>query len=381
MKSWNMIKYLSQRHDVGLACPVKYGDQHIQKMQPQLALKDFISSACEVPRTPLNLLKSYLKMIPLNVFRSKSQEIIDRVASVASAYEMILIDHYEAFQYIPTDFKGKVVFHAHNATYLMWERFGMTGESLALRWVAKFEAARVKAYENRVCQRADLVFAAPNDIEMLSGLGVEKRKFKETYHLGDDSQLNLPSIQFAQTKNKILYVGTLNWEANVDGLLWFLSDVWPSLSRQDPSLTLDIVGGNPDHRIVNACRNLNGVELLGFVEDLETCFSQARVFIAPLRFGSGIKVKVLNSMCRGLPIVTTTVGVEGLDVINYTHIVVADSADEQIDSIKRLLTDKMLWESVEKNSRNLIESKYTWKKVLGDMDDLMIDLHENGKPV
>jgi glycosyltransferase involved in cell wall biosynthesis len=368
MKSWNMIKYLSQIHDVGLACPIKYGDEKIQKMLDQIKLKDFIHSACEVPRTPVNLLKSYLRNIPLNVYRSKSNEVMEGVRAVADDYEVILIDHYEAFQYIPPDYKGKVVFHAHNATYLMWERFALTGTNVALRWVARVEAFRVSRYEAQVCRRADLVFAAPNDIDMLSRLGVAKDKFAETYHLGDDSQLDLPSIRFDDTQNKILYVGTLNWEANVDGLLWFLAEIWPKIQGQDPGISLDIVGGNPDPRIVAACQTLRGVQLLGFVDDLEECFSQSRVFIAPLRFGSGIKVKVLNSMCRGLPIVTTTVGVEGLDVVNFKHIVVADTAAEYAQSVLQLMSDKAAWETIEIYSRKLIASKYTWKKVLGDMN-------------
>lgn len=378
MKSWNMIKYLSQVHEVGLACPIKYGDEKIQKMRDQIRLKDFIYATCEIPRTPANLLKSYLKNIPLNVYRSKADEVIDRVEAVSDAYEMIMIDHYEAFQYIPHDYQGKVIFHAHNATYLMWERFAVTGANVALRWVAKLEALRVSAYETRVCRRADLVFAAPNDIEMLSVLGVPKGKFLETYHLGDDSQLDLPAIKFENTKNKILYVGTLNWEANVDGLLWFLAEVWPLVQNHDASVTLDIVGGNPDQRIVEACKTIQGVSLLGFVDDLEECFSQARVFIAPLRFGSGIKVKVLNSMCRGLPIVTTTVGVEGLEVVNFKHIAVADGIEDQARAILQLMSDKDAWEIIEKNSRELIASKYTWKKVLGDMNDAMVQLTESG---
>jgi polysaccharide biosynthesis protein PslH len=261
----------------------------------------------------------------------------------------------------------------------MWERFAVTGANAALRWVAKVEAFRVSRYEAQVCRRADLVFAAPNDIDMLSHLGVPKEKFAETYHLGDDSQLDLPSIRFDDTQNKILYVGTLNWEANVDGLLWFLAEIWPKIHEREPTVTLDIVGGNPDPRIVAACQGLSGVQLLGFVDDLETCFSQARVFIAPLRFGSGIKVKVLNSMCRGLPIVTTTVGVEGLDVVNFKHIVVADTVPEYTQAILQLMSDKDAWEIIEKNSRELIAAKYTWKKVLGDMNSGVENLLHSGE--
>ena len=218
-----------------------------------------------------------------------------------------------------------------------------------------------------------MIFAAPNDIDMLAVTGVEKKKFRETYHLGDDSQLAFPSIEFKKTEKKILYVGTLNWEANIDGLLWFIQEVWPKVLQRDSEIKLDIVGGNPDERIVQACQLQNNIRLLGFVDDLEQCFVDSRVFIAPLRFGSGIKVKVLNSMCRGLPIVTTSVGAEGIAVKNMVHMVIADTVEGYFDGIIQLMNDVALWNKIEENSRKIVIEKYTWKKVLGAMNEEIIE--------
>lgn len=309
----------------------------------------------------------------MNVFRSGSHKLKEDVTAIAQKYDAILLDHYEGFQYIPQDFKGKIFFHAHNATYLMWERYAVSGSNFAVRLVAKMEAERVKKYEKNVCRKADLIFAAPNDIDMLAVTGVEKKKFRETYHLGDDSQLAFPSIEFKKTEKKILYVGTLNWEANIDGLLWFIQEVWPKVLQRDSEIKLDIVGGNPDERIVQACQLQNNIRLLGFVDDLEQCFVDSRVFIAPLRFGSGIKVKVLNSMCRGLPIVTTSVGAEGIAVKNMVHMVIADTVEGYFDGIIQLMNDVALWNKIEENSRKIVIEKYTWKKVLGAMNEEIIE--------
>ena len=373
MKSWNMLKFLSEKHEMGLACPIKYGDDKVEKMRSQLKLLDFCHAKCEIPRTSANLIKSYVQGVPLNVFRSGSHKLKEDVTAIAQKYDAILLDHYEGFQYIPQDFKGKIFFHAHNATYLMWERYAVSGSNLAVRLVAKMEAERVKKYEKNVCRKADLIFAAPNDIDMLAVTGVEKKKFRETYHLGDDSQLAFPSIEFKKTEKKILYVGTLNWEANIDGLLWFIQEIWPKVLQRDSEIKLDIVGGNPDERIVQACQLQNNIRLLGFVDDLEQCFVDSRVFIAPLRFGSGIKVKVLNSMCRGLPIVTTSVGAEGIAVKNMVHMVIADTVEGYFDGIIQLMNDMALWNKIEENSRKIVIEKYTWKKVLGAMNEEIIE--------
>ncbi len=367
MKSWNMLKFLSQHFDVGLACPIRYGDESIGPMLEKVQLRDFLSNTLEVPRTAWNLLKSYAFGMPLNVFRNRSLKLKAQIQAVSDEYDMILVDHYESAQYVPKNFKGKVVFHAHNATFLMWERFAKSDAALPYKLVTWLEGMRVKASERQVCERADIVFASPNDIDTLATIGVDRRKCHVTYHLGDDSQLDLPDLRFESTIPELIYVGTLNWEANVDGLLWFFDEVLPLVNQQHPEVTIKIVGSKPDPRLTEKAKALPNVTFTGFVEDLEPLLSQARVSLAPLRFGSGIKVKVINSMCRGLPIVTTSVGAEGIDATHMQHLAICDTAPTMAQAIHILLTDREIWSYMERESRQRVREKYTWSKVLGDM--------------
>lgn len=367
MKSWNMLKFFTNHYDVSLVSPLKYGTSELESFRNNVDLDAFYSDAVEVPRTGLNLVKSYLKAVPLNVYRSCSESLKERVKQIAHQFEVIVLDHYESFQYLPSDYKGKVILHTHNATFLMWERYANGDGSFAMRTASALEAKRVRAYERKACQCADLVFASPNDIEQLSGLGVDSAKFRETYHLGDDSQLSLPTIAFKETEKRLLYVGTLSWEANVDGLVWFLESVWPQVKSIHPDLEFDIAGGNPDRRIVDAASDLDGVNLLGFVKDLEPLFCRSRLFMAPLRFGSGIKVKVLNTMCRGVPVVTTSVGAEGIAAEHLVHLTINDDAVGMVNSILNLIDDEESWSNIEQQSRQLIRDRYTWVKVLGFM--------------
>ena len=289
------------------------------------------------------------------------------MASIIHEYDTVLLDHYESGQYLPDDYQGQVIFHAHNATYLMWERYAQSDANLLYRTVTWLEARRVKAAEVRLCQRADLVFASPNDIDSLAQAGAQRSKCRETYHLGDDSQLALPSIRFQDTQQNLLYVGTLNWEANVDGLLWFFEKVWPLVVAQQPGTTMQVVGSKPDPRLTAAAAHDNRIQFTGFVEDLEPLFATSRLFLAPLRFGSGIKVKVLNAMCRGLPTITTPVGAEGLAAQHMQHLSITESAEEMAQSILHLMAHEADWLRIETQSRALVREKYTWNKVLGYM--------------
>ena len=380
IKSWNMLKVLTEHYEVSVVSPIKYGTELIDQFKSSIPIANLYSSTVVRERSAKNLLRSYFQQIPLNVYRSRSEELLATVNEIAGQFDIILLDHYEAFQYLPNDYRGKVILHTHNATYLMWERYATTGESLAMRWAARIEALRVRHYERRACDRANLVFAAPNDIDNLCSLGCNRKKFRETYHLGDDSQLALKELSFDSTREQLFYVGTLSWEANVDGLLWFFDEVWPQLKHKRPLLEFLIAGGKPDPRLVEAASKLEGIQFLGYVDDLEPYFKSSRLFIAPLRFGAGIKVKVLNTMCRGLPIVTTSVGAEGLAVKHLQHIAIANNPEETSNNIDRLLEDSNLWELIRDESRNIVKAKYTWKRVLGDMVNEMQALFSNSQP-
>jgi len=380
IKSWNMLKALTEHYEVSVASPIKYGTELIDQFKSSIPIAHLYSATVVRERSAKNLLRSYAQRIPLNVYRSRSEELRAKVSEIADQFDIILLDHYEAFQYLPNDYRGKVILHTHNATYLMWERYAIAGESLAMRWAARIEALRVRHYERRACDRANIVFAAPNDIDNLCNLGCDRKKFRETYHLGDDSQLELNELCFDSTKEQLFYVGTLSWEANVDGLLWFFNEVWPQLKLKRPLLEFLIAGGNPDPRLLEAASKLEGIEFLGYIDDLEPYFTSSRLFIAPLRFGAGIKVKVLNTMCRGLPIVTTSVGAEGLAVRHLQHIAIANNPEETSSNIDRLLDDSSLWELIRDESRKIVKAKYTWKRVLGDMVNEMQALFSNSQP-
>ena len=369
MKSWNMLKFLSQHYDVGLACPVKYGTKEVAAMVSQIQLRHFLHDAVEIPRSGKTLAQSYWHGIPINVFRSRSVALKKQIAAIAHEYDVIVLDHYESGQYLPDNYQGQVIFHAHNATYLMWERYAQSDANMLYRIVTWLEGKRVKSAEVQLCQRAQLVFASPNDIDSLVDAGANRNRCRETYHLGDDSQLTLPSIAFKDTQKTLLYVGTLNWEANVDGLLWFFEKVWPLVVAQQPDTRMQVVGSKPDPRLTRAAAHDPRIEFTGFVEDLEPLFQVSRLFLAPLRFGSGIKVKVLNAMCRGLPTITTPVGAEGLAAHHMEHLSITETAEDMARSILHLMDNEADWLRLETQSRALVREKYTWKKVLGYMVD------------
>jgi len=110
-------------------------------------------------RSAYTLLASYLKRMPLNLYRTYSHPFKLMVQKKASDYDMIFVDHYEVFQYVSLDYKGRVILHEHNAYYIMWDRYARTaGNPWAKRFISYLEALRVKKAEANACRKADLIF-------------------------------------------------------------------------------------------------------------------------------------------------------------------------------------------------------------------------------
>ncbi|WOJ97791.1 glycosyltransferase family 4 protein [Congregibacter brevis] len=372
VKSLKLLEALAERYEVTLVSPLKLDDaDHRPAFEEKSPCVQHIHRRVNVPRSAKSLVGSYLRRKPLNVHRSYDGALAQQVRRLAPSHDVIFLDHYEVSAYLPDNYQGLVVYHAHNAYHQIWDRYARLPGNPAFKLAALVEAGRVRRAEQKIAERADLVFASPNDAEMLISSGIDASKIAHTYHLGDDSQLELPPLEFAATKKKLMYVGLLGWEANVVGLLWFIENVWPRLLQEHPDLEFDIVGKNPDQRLLDAVAIYPGIRLRGFVADLQEVYKDSRVSVAPLLFGSGMKVKVLDAMARGLPTVTTPVGAEGVDYVNNQHICVAQNAEDMAIAALNLLKDEALWNRVRDESRQLIAERYTWRQLFSSMHDAL----------
>ena len=373
IKTWNLVKHWSSS-ELMLVCALKEGEEkHLPEFHEKVPNVNLFTIPFDRKRTPLNLLRSYFTAPSLNVFRNYNKQLDEKIKQWAPECDLIFVDHYEMGQYVPKSFKKSVVLHEHNAEFVMWERLAEIEKNPIKKAVIKLEASRIKRTERLYAENASVVFAAPNDIEELAEIGVDRNKLKPTYHLGEDFLLESPNLEFSETENALLFVGTLTWEANIDGLIWFLDEIYPSVVKNHPDIHFYIVGKNPDQRLISRAQKFESVELTGFVEELEPYFKKARAFVIPLRFGSGIKVKLLNAMYRGIPIVTTPIGTEGLEVVSGRDLFCTQSEKEQVEAISRLLESKSTWESLRDNSREIAKN-YTWKKLLNDHDEVINSL-------
>lgn len=374
IKSWRMVEHFNQECELSVFCFLKGNDSNwVKHFEKRLDLQEFSFLEFEVRRSVKALINSYLRNKTLNLYRNYSSEARSIIKDLAEDKDIIFVDHYEMFQYVPKKFGGRVVLHQHNAEFVLWDRFAALEKSILKKNFLYLESKRIQRAEKEYCQRADLVLASPNDIEKLIGIGIEASKFKTTYHLGEDNLLDEPALDFNSTEKSILFLGTLSWEANVNGLLYFIENVFPRILEAEPDTRFYIVGKNADERLSTATKDHPNILLTGFVDNVEPIYKKSRVFVLPLLFGSGMKVKFLNALYRGIPTVSTEIGAEGLEVKHQEEAFVANDEEEFAFYCLELLRNEEVWKSMQNKGRKLANEKYRWTDHLVDLSSWVFE--------
>jgi len=175
----------------------------------------------------------------------------------------------------------------------------------------------------------------------------------------------------------LLYTGTLDYAPNAEGLRWLLRDVWPRIVARSPAAQLLVVGRNPPED----ARRLAGDEVTftGRVEDIAPCFARATAVLVPLLSGGGTKLKVLDGLASGRPVITTQVGVEGIRAEHDRHLLVARGAKPFADATVRVLEDRALRDRLGAAGRALAEQRYDWDVLATRLEDLLRPLADGAR--
>jgi glycosyltransferase involved in cell wall biosynthesis len=193
-----------------------------------------------------------------------------------------------------------------------------------------------------------------------------------------DTQQIRPVLR-AQGSLNILTMGTLYYPPNADGIRWFIQQVFPLVRQKLPGVKLTIIGKNPPKDFLKlAADATSGIVTTGFVQELDPYFAKSAVSVVPVRAGGGMRVRILEMFARAAPVVTTTVGLEGIDACPGEDVLVEDSPDGFARAVIDLLEDLELQKKLSTNGRHLVEKKYDWQVVLGELDRVYQGLAGSG---
>jgi polysaccharide biosynthesis protein PslH len=368
IKSAALLTHLELRHEVDVVCFVPPGERPAARWER--ATGRTVAVPLDRPRSLGRLLASYALRLPLSIERNRSAAMSRAVdALIASRrHDAVLVDGWLMAQYLPTRFAGLALLHEHNAEHVMWRRQADLERSPMRRAVVRAEASRVRRYEAGIVRLFDVVFAvSEHDRAALLALGAPP-PVPVLANVPDQTLLDRPPLD-PVPEPVLLFLGTLSWQPNVEGLTRFLHGGFPALRREVKGARLIVAGSGAPRSLASLAARTPGVELVGDVRDAELLYRMARGFVDLGLGGAGTRVKVLNALARGLPAVASRDAAEGLEVEPGEHLLVADSAIEAVTALVRVLTDDDVWRNLSRRGRELIRARYVPEVAFGSLDD------------
>jgi len=360
VKTYNMIKFISQNHDLTLVSFVR-GDQSSEVEH----LRQFCRAVYPVPirrsrfMDGLAVINSLVTSTPWFMARDDRREMRATLASLCAKekFDIVHADQLNMAQYARRIPGAAWVLDAHNAVWLLYRRLAQTTQNSWVRLALEREWRLLKQYEGAVCRTFDAVLTVSEADKTALEEASEGKGNLMVAPIAVDPEA-IPLISRAAQADHILHIGTMFWPPNVDGVLWFLREIYPLIQRDRPDVCFDIVGARPPKEITDFSSAAAGVTVTGYVKEPGEYLKKTGVMVVPLLAGGGMRVKILEALAEGLPIVTTSIGCEGIAVENGRHLLVADSPQEFAKATLRLLADRAFANTLARNGRELIEKTY-----------------------
>lgn len=251
-----------------------------------------------------------------------------------------------------------IVVREHNFEANLMKRFYGREKNILIKLYAFYQYKKMILYEPNQCSKTDcsiMISEADKNDLLHENASIKTAIIPAGIHLPDKMSNN--KIAFS-----ICHIGPMDWLPNYDSATWFLDKIYPNVVRENPNIMFYLIGkGTEKIKIADQLKPF--VTAKGYVEDFQAEFSKMMLLIVPLRIGGGIRIKILEAMASRINILTTSIGCEGLPVVNQNHLLIADSEKEISSTIISFFNDTYNREKMLDNSYRLIKEKFSWESV------------------
>ncbi|MCB0207891.1 MAG: glycosyltransferase [Anaerolineae bacterium] len=368
MRSYYVLRHLVQDHEVTLVTFVRDSDrpEYVSHLAEFCHNVHTVSMQRSKIRDAKFLLQSMVNQKPFLITRDYVPAMIDTLQQLTQTqtFDVIHADQLWMAQYAleakamqPT---AKLIIDKHNAVYHIPQRLANEEKNMLKRLVLAREAKLVTQFELETCQKFDYSVWV-TDVDRLAVLPHTPKTNGYSQSMVIPICANPAQVEPVERKpngRRITFLGGLHWPPNAQGVLWFAEHVFPKIQSQVPDAVLTAIGKNPPAGLTGP-----GIETTGYVVDPMPYLAETAVFIVPLHAGGGMRVKILDAWSWGLPMVSTTIGAEGIDVTSGSDILIADTADEFAQAVINVLKDPSLAQQLSHNGRQTVLKKYNWQTV------------------
>ncbi|HZR00473.1 MAG TPA: glycosyltransferase [Chloroflexota bacterium] len=381
IRNFGLIKELSRRHEIGVLSFAESGDA---EAAAELGRWCRVLGLFEAPRRghAERAWRTFLDPIPDLARRLASAPFEERLRELLAGDRWDVLQ-VEALEMAPhwlaqRGYGPPAVLDAHNAEWILqWRAAAIdlrAGRPLGALY-SVVQAAKLWRYEGSAVRRAAAVVAV-SEPDLRSIRRVGRPRLDAIAPNGVDTDA-LPFREVEPPGEMLIFTGTMDFRPNVDAVRWFAARVWPRVRSARPSARFRIVGRAPTPA-VRALGGRSGVEVTGAVDDAAPHFRDAAVYVAPLRIGGGVRLKLLEAFAHGVPVVSTRLGAEGIEAEPDRHLVLADEPEAMAQAIVALLADRDRRHQLAAAARQLVVERYDWRVIAPTLDRVYEQVARSG---
>lgn len=293
-----------------------------------------------------------------HVKRYVSSEFTKKLVEIlkSGSFDVVHVESIFLTPYVATireHSNARIVLRTHNIEHRIWRQLSNGERNFFRKRYLKHLALSLEHYEREHINEYDGVISiTEQDSVALKEMGCRKPMVTVPFAINPGEQSEGTSVE----PMSLFHIGSMDWKPNVEAIDWFLTSVWPLLHREMPQVRLYLAGRHMPQRLVD-CR-YEGVTIVGEVEDAIGFMASKSVNIVPLLSGSGIRVKILEAMSIGKPVVATSVAARGICYTDGKDILIADTPEQFVSQIRRCLLDTGVSEKIGGAARSLIHEHY-----------------------
>lgn len=288
----------------------------------------------------LELAGNLFSSLPYSVAKLRSGEIAQKLQEELARPDLdyLVCDFVHAAVNMPGQIRIPSILFQHNVEAVIWQRLYQQQTNPIIRTYYEKQWRRMFNFERDACRRFDAVIAVSDaDAEkMRADYGLQQVLAIPT---AVDTDYFQPRPDVVRAANTLVFTGSLDWTPNIDGLRWFIDSVLPIVAGTVPNVKLKVVGRNPRPDLIAGIKGRPGVELVGRVPDVRPHVQGATASVVPLLVGGGTRMKIFESLALETPVVSTTIGAEGLPLQHDKHILIADTPEAFAQQTTKLLTE------------------------------------------
>jgi len=378
IRTYNMLRCLREQHEITYVTLKSNGAEEYRRQASEYA-----STLIEVPwhgapprsnwRFYAQALANLRSDMPFALARYQVPALKDTLRTITdrSKVDVAVSDflfpapHFESLAGVP-----KLLFQ-HNVESLIWQRTWERSRG-PMRPYWKRQAQRMEHWERCLTRQFDHVVTVSAEDADLMRTWIDSRRVT-AIPTGVDTEYFRPKHLGVDGKN-VLFVGSLDWIPNIDGVRWLVNHVWPLIQQRRPDARLHVVGRRPGREVKRLIARTAGARLWPDVLDVREHLWQASVVVVPLRIGGGTRLKIFEALGCQKAVVSTTVGAEGLPVLHGEHLLLADEATDFADSVLQLLEKPADRERLAMRGRQLVVEHHSWEQVAAKFTTLCQDV-------